>query len=129
MIEATAAPTVENSLAGEQASLRAAGSGRVIRRPLVLAAGWLLFTVGLAWFIYAGSVRVGAGHWTGQRLRVRVIWSRFLDFLADQGANSLVAGLVILMAVLTLLGSLALLWWALGNDDGDLETPVTPDVS
>ena len=96
---------------------------------MTLAAGWLLFTVGLTWFIYAGSVRVGAGHWLGQRLRVRVIWSRFLDFLADHGANALMVGLVVLMAVTTLLGSLALLWWVLGKRAGDAEPPVTPDAS
>ena len=57
---------------------------RIIRASLALAAGWLLFTVGLGWFLFAGSVRVGAGHWLGQRLRVRVIWSRFIDFLAEK---------------------------------------------
>ncbi|MDQ2652975.1 MAG: hypothetical protein M3Z20_08010 [Chloroflexota bacterium] len=111
------------------ASLQAERPVRAFRRPLTLAAGWLLFTVGLAWFIYAASVRVGAGHWLGQRLRVRVIWSRFLDFLADHGANSLMVGLVVLMAVMTLLGSLALLWWVLGQRAGDAEPPVTPDAS
>lgn len=129
MIEATAAPAAENSLGGEQATPRSARPARVIRRPLALAAGWLLFTAGLTWFMFAGSVRVGSGHWTGQRLRVRVIWSRFLDFLADHGASSLLAGLVVLMAVVTLLGSLALLWWVLGQRNGDVEPPVTPDVS
>ena len=96
-------------------------------RALALSAGWLVFSVGLAWFIYAGSVRVGAGHWLGQRLRVRVIWTRFLAFLADQGANSLMVGLVVIMALVTLLGSLAVLWWVLGQRD-DGEPPVAPDA-
>ena len=100
---------------------------RLLQRSLGSIAGWLVFTVGLTWFIYAGSVRVGAGHWTGQRLRVQVIWSRFLGFLADHEANAVTVGLVVLMAVLTLLGSLALLWWVLGQHTGGAETPVAPD--
>lgn len=113
---------------GPPASVRAGRQVRLFRRPLALAAGWLLTTVGLIWFIYAGSVRVGAGHWLGQRLRVRVIWSRFLDFLADHGANALMVGLVALMAVTALLGGLALLWWVLGLRAGDAEPTVTPDA-
>jgi hypothetical protein len=88
-----------------------------------------VFTLGLAWFIYAGSIRVGAGHWFGQHLRVRVVWSRFLAFLADHGANSVVVGLVALVAVVSLLGGLALLWWVLGQRDGHSEPPVPPDAS
>lgn len=102
---------------------------RRLRLSLPLAIGWLLFSAGMAWFILAGNVRVGAGHWLGQRLRVRVIWSRFLDFLADHGANSLMVSLVVLTAMLTLLGSLALLWWVLGQRNVEPETPVTPDAS
>lgn len=129
MIEATAAPPSEDALAGAPAALEVAHESRALRRSIAFAAAWLLFTAGLMWFIAAGSVRVGAGHWLGQRLRVRVIWSRFLDYLADHGANSLVVGLVALAAVLTLLGSLALLWWTLGQHVGDSDEPVAPDVS
>jgi hypothetical protein len=85
-----------------------------------------VFTLGLVWFIYAGSVRVGAGHWFGQRLRVRVIWNRFLAFLADHGANALMVGLVSLVAALTLVGSLALFWWVLGQRNEQPESPVPP---
>jgi hypothetical protein len=129
VIEATVAPATEDSRVSPTASLRAERPVRALRRPLTLAAGWLLFTVALVWFIYAGSVRVGAGHWLGQRLRVRIIWSRFLDFLADHGANSLMVGIVALMVVMTLLGSLALLWWVLAQRAGDAEPPVAPDPS
>lgn len=128
MIEATEAPAADDSLAVPSTSVRVDRSVQTQRRSLARAFGWLVFTVGLAWFIYAGRVRVGAGHWLGQRLRVRVIWSRFLDFLADHGANSLMVGLVALAAVLTLLGSLALLWWVLGLREDDPEPPVTPDA-
>lgn len=109
--------------------LRTDRPARVLQRSLGSIAGWVAFTVGLAWFIYAGSVRVGAGHWLGQRLRVQVIWSRFLGFLADHGANSVVVGMVVLMAVLTLLGSLFLLWWALGQRNGEAEPPMAPDTA
>ena len=129
MIEATTARATEDSRVSPPASLRAEHSLRGLRRPLTLTAGWLLFTIGLAWFIYAGSVRVGAGHWLGQRLRVRVIWSRFLNFLPDHGANALMVGLVAFMAVVTLLGSLTLLWWVLGLRAGATDPPVAPDAS
>jgi hypothetical protein len=129
VIEVTATQAAEETHVGQPASLRAERPVQALRRPLTLAAGWLLFTVGLAWFIYAGRVRVGAGHWLGQRLRVQVIWSRFIDFLADHGANALLVGLVMLMAVMTLLGSLALLWWVLVQRAGDSEPPVAPDAS
>ncbi|HZH07328.1 MAG TPA: hypothetical protein VEY69_11685 [Lautropia sp.] len=127
MIEATAAPAPDDALVGKPAPRQADRSVPVPGRALALSAGWLVFSVGLAWFIYAGSVRVGAGHWLGQRLRVRVIWTRFLAFLADQGANSLMVGLVVFMALVTLLGSLAVLWWVLGQRD-DGEPPVVPDA-
>ncbi|MCA9864338.1 MAG: hypothetical protein R2853_20045 [Thermomicrobiales bacterium] len=126
MIEATAAPATDEPTAATPASFRAA---RGLRRPLTLAVGWLLFAAGLGWFVFAGSVRVGAGHWLGQRLRVRLIWTRFLDFLADHGASSLLVGLVGLAAVLTLLGSLALLWWVLGQQADADEPPAAPDAS
>lgn len=129
MIEVTAAPAVDEPSATSAASLRADHPARGLRLPLVLAAGWLLFTVGLAWFIFAGSVRVGAGHWLGQRLRVRIIWSRFLDYLADHGASPPATSLVALAAISALLGSLALLWWALGQRHDETEPPVTPDAS
>jgi hypothetical protein len=36
-------------------------------------------------------------------------------------------GLVVIMALVTLLGSLAVLWWVLGQRD-DGEPPVAPDA-
>jgi hypothetical protein len=128
VIEATATAAAEDSLVGSPASLRAEQPARAIQPLLARVAGWLLFTIGLAVFLYAGIVRVGAGHWLGQRLRVRVIWSRFLGFLADHGANSVMVALVVFTAVLTLLGSLALLWWVMGQRNGESEPPALPDV-
>lgn len=129
MIEAAAAPVSEETTIDRPVPSEASRQVDVMRRPLLLALGWLLFTAVLAWFIFAGSVRVGAGHWLGQRLRVRIIWMRYLDFLSDHGASPLVVGLVAVAAVLTLLGSLAMLWWVLGRGSGDAEPPVAPDVS
>lgn len=127
MIDATATPASESSPAAQPEPVRVDRPARVLQRSLGSIASWVAFTVGMAWFIYAGSVRVGAGHWLGQRLRVQVIWSRFLGFLADHGANSVMVGLVVLMAILTLLGSLVLLWWVLGQRNDEAEPPVAPD--
>ena len=129
MIEATATPVLEDTHLGKPASVHAEQPARAFRRSSILAAGWLAFSAGLVWFIYAGSVRVGAGHWFGQRLRVRVIWSRFLAFLADHGANALLVGLVAFAAALTLIGSLALLWWVLGQRSDVSGPAVPPDAS
>lgn len=122
-------PANDDAQVGQGVPARAERPVWILRRSLAPVVGWLAFAVGLVWFIYAGSVRVGAGHWLGQRLRVRVIWTRFLDFLADHGANSLMVGLVVFIAALTLLGGLALLWWTLGLRNDDSEIPATPDVS
>lgn len=129
MIEATAAQTTEETIASQPAAVRRGRLARVLGRPITLAVGWLAFVIGLGWFIAAGSVHVGAGHWLGQRLRVRVIWSRFVDYLGDHGATSLTVGLVLLTTLLTLLGSLVLLWWVIGRDNGDSEPPGAPDAS
>ncbi|MFT4037819.1 MAG: hypothetical protein QM692_06540 [Thermomicrobiales bacterium] len=112
MIEAATAPAEEPRV------VRAAATGatsrwQALRLPWALAAGWLVFVVGLIWFLYAGMVRVGAGHWLGQRLRVRIIWSRFLGWLPDHGASPLLVGLVVAAAVLALVGGVALIWLAM----------------
>ena len=41
----------------------------------------------------------------------------------------IIAGLVALAAISALMGSLALLWWALGQRHDETEPPVTPDAS
>ncbi len=127
MIEASAAPAADDVVTRKPAPLLAGRQSHVYRRPLTLVAGWLVLAIGLSWFVFAGSVRVGAGHWLGQRLRARVIWSRFLDFLADHGFSPPFVGLVGLMAVVTLVGGLALVWWVLGLREGEPESPAAPD--
>lgn len=129
MIDATATSASESSPVAQPEPVRVDRSERLLKRSVGSIAGWIAFTGGLVWFIYAGSVRVGAGHWLGQRLRVQVIWNRFLGFLADHGANAFMVGLVVLMAVLTLLGCLVLLWWVLGQRNCDTEPPVAPDAA
>jgi len=127
VIDASAAPVPDSSVVGKPVPLQADEPAQTLQRSLGRVLAWVVFTVGLAWFLYAGTVRVGAGHWLGQRLRVQVIWSRFLAFLADHGANSTMVGLVVLTAALTLLGSLGLLWWVMGQRIGDAEPPVALD--
>lgn len=92
-----------------------------------LAVGWLIFAGALLSFILVGTVRIGAGNWLGQRLRVRVVWVRFLDYLGDQGASPLMVGLVALAAVIALVGSLALVWFVLGLRDTAPDVPAAPD--
>lgn len=129
MIDAAAVPAVDDALPVAPDAPPNRISVVAFQRPLALALCWLAFTLGLMWFIVAGKVRVGAGHWLGQRLQVRIIWGRFLDFLTDHGANALMVGLVGLAAALALVGSLGLLWWVLGMREGDPESTVTPDVT
>lgn len=128
MIEATAGTARDDSRVAASAAPTVDRRAVAQRRPLVVAVTWLLFTIGLVWFIYAGAVRVGAGQWYGQRLRVRVIWSRFVDFLADKGATAIMVGLVGVAAIATLIGSLLLLWMVLRLRESDPETTEPPDV-
>lgn len=121
MIDARVAPTDATRVAGVPA---APERWRPLRLPLALALGWLVFVIGLGWFLYAGMVRVGAGHWLGQRLRVRIIWSRFLNWLPDHGASPLLVGLVASAAVLALVGGVALVWLAMSMRT---ESPLAAD--
>jgi hypothetical protein len=85
---------------------------------MVLWAGSVLATVG---FLAFGTLRIGAGNWIGRRMPVRVIWSRFLEFLTDLGASGLLIFLVAAAAVATLVIAAVALWLALGLRDVPLE--------
>ena len=78
---------------------------------MVLWAGSVLATVG---FLAFGTLRVGAGNWIGRRMPVRVIWSRFIEFLTDMGASGPLIFLVAAAAVATLIIAAVALWLALG---------------
>ena len=88
---------------------------------VVLWAGSVLATVA---FLATGVLRIGAGNWIGRRMPVRVIWSRFLEFLADLGASGPLIFLVAAAAVAALILSAVALWLALGIRDAPPEPVV-----
>ena len=88
---------------------------------MVLWAGSVLATVA---FLATGVLRIGAGNWIGRRMPVRVIWSRFLEFLTDLGASGPLIFLVAAAAVAALILSAVALWLALGIRDAPPEPVV-----
>lgn len=85
--------------------------------PPSLVTLWFVLTALIVGFLVLGSVQVGAGNWTGQRIRVSRVWSNFLEYLAQQGASSLVQGLVAMVAILAVGGGCALIWVAMAVRD------------
>lgn len=85
---------------------------------------WGAIIVGLAGFLIFGTVRIGVGHWMGRRMPVREIWSRFLGYLSDQGAQPIVVGAVVAAAAMTLVGAGYALWLAFALTDAPVETPL-----
>lgn len=90
---------------------------------VVLWAGSVLATVA---FLATGTLRIGAGNWIGRRMPVRLIWSRFLEFLTDLGASGSLIFLVAATAVTALILSAVALWLALGLRDAPAEPVVDP---
>ena len=87
---------------------------------MILWAGSVLATVG---FLAFGTLRIGAGNWIGRRMPVRVVWSRFLDFMTDLGASGPLIFLVTAAAVATLVVAAVALWLALGLRDAQPAPP------
>jgi len=85
---------------------------------MVLWAGSVLATVG---FLVFGTLRIGAGNWIGGRMPIRLIWSRYLNFLTDLGASGPLIFLVAAAAVATLVIAAVALWLALGLHDAPSE--------
>jgi hypothetical protein len=85
----------------------------------ILWAGSVLATVG---FLALGTLRIGAGNWIGRRMPVRLIWSRFLDFLTNLGASAPLVFLVAAAAIAALVLSAVALWLALGLRDASSES-------
>ena len=79
--------------------------------------------VTVAFFAF-GSVEIGAGQWSGRRLPVREIWSRFNRFLIDQGASTGVIVAVSAAAAIALVGAGYAFWLALNLQD---QAPDAPD--
>jgi hypothetical protein len=92
--------------------------------PISLTILWAAIVVGVALFLTFGSVRVGAGNWINRRFAVSEIWSRFLSYLAKEGASPALVLAVAAAALLTLLGAALLLWLAFGLRD-ELPPPPT----
>lgn len=86
-------------------------------RPLLIL--WTALVVLLGAFLLIGSVRIGAGNWIGRRMSVPEIWSRFLDYLADQGASPAIVALVVITAAITVIGGAGLVLVAFGVRDVD----------
>ena len=93
-----------------------------LSRAIAVAVGLGLAAIVFA-YLFAGSVRVGAGSRSGVRYRVETIWSDFTAFLTRQGASSeLVIG-VSALAVLSILGSCLLVGtaFAIRNEEPDAD--------
>lgn len=86
-----------------------AGVG-LLRQSRILVLLWGLFALGVAGWLLFGMVRVGAGAWSGRRMRITQIWSRFVAFLGDQGASPVVISLVALAVTVALIGGIWLVW-------------------
>lgn len=84
-------------------------------RPLAWLWAGIVGVIGA--FLVFGTVRIGAGNWTGLRMSVRRIWSHFVRFLAEQGASAAVITGVTVVAVAALIGSAAVLWLAFAVKD------------
>jgi hypothetical protein len=84
----------------------------------ILWAGSVLAILG---FLAFGSLRIGAGNLIGRRTSVRVIWSRFIDFLTDMGAPGPLIFFVTAAAIAALVLSAIALWLALGLRDAPRE--------
>ena len=83
---------------------------------------WAGFVVGVAAFLAFGAVRIGAGNWTAWRMSVRLIWTRFTDYLVEQGASAGIVLGVTAAAVASLLGSAVVLWLSFSLKDARNES-------
>jgi hypothetical protein len=85
--------------------------------PRLLVVLWVGSVLATVAFLAMGTLRVGAGNWIGRQMLVRVIWSRFLEFLTDLGASGPLIFLVTAVAIAALVLSAVGLWLALGLRD------------
>jgi hypothetical protein len=89
--------------------------------PRALLLLWAALAAGLVAFLAFGTVRVGAGNWFPRRMPIREIWSRFLGFLADQGASPILILLVTASAAAALVGAGYVVWLAFALRDAPPE--------
>jgi hypothetical protein len=81
--------------------------------PLGIVAAWAAMVGAMAVLLVFGTVEIGAGNWLGRQLGITEIWSRFLGYLASQGASPLIVLLVATAAALSLVTAALILWLAL----------------
>lgn len=95
-------------------------------RPLALL--WAGIVVAIVIFLAFGTVRIGAGNWTGLRMSVRRIWGHFTRFLVDEGASTAIVAGVTAAAVASLLGAAVVLWlaFAVRDDRGEPSSDDAP---
>lgn len=74
-------------------------------------------------FLVLGSLRIGAGNWIGRWMPVREIWTRFLGYLAEQGASATLVMAVAIAAGGALVAAGIALWLALGLRDAPAVPP------
>lgn len=86
-----------------------------LSRPLVIL--WVGMVAAIVVFVALGSLRIGAGNWIGRRMPIREIWSRFIGYLADEGASAMIVLGVTLAAAITLIGAAYALWLAFALKD------------
>jgi hypothetical protein len=85
--------------------------------PRPLAVLWAGMVIALIAFLAFGSLRIGAGNWIGRRMPVRNVWSRFLEYLTDQGASPALVTVVVAAAAVTLVTAAYLLWLSFSLED------------
>ena len=100
----------------------AAHADLALSRPLVLL--WVTMVAALLAYLLFGTVRFGAGNWIGRRMPLREVWTRFLEYLTNQGTSPAVILAVTAAAGITAVGIGCALWLALGLRDFPSEQPV-----
>jgi hypothetical protein len=92
--------------------------------PRALVLFWALMVAALLAYLAFGTVRLGAGNWIGRRMPLREVWTRFLEYLTNQGASPGIVLAVTAAAGLSLVGAGCVLWLAFGLRDSPSEQAV-----
>ena len=92
-----------------------------LQRPILVL--WIGLVLATLTFILIGTLRVGAGNRLGRPMPVRETWSRFLDYLTEQGASPGVVVAVSGAAGIALIAAAIALWLAFSLKDEQSEIP------
>jgi hypothetical protein len=129
VVEATApAPRQEQArmLTAEPGETAAVRGVPMPSRPLIVL--WAGLVAAFVFFLVFGTLRVGAGNWIGRRMSIRTIWSRFIEYLGDQGATPAHVLVLVAALVVAIVGAVCLLWLAFALMNAPPDTQVE-DVS